>query len=125
MSRLYSDEKWRSDWWVVAVSFIYGDLPDDGGLFVAELMGTGRKQGHVMSLGGGVVGMAMKVRAESSASAVASAEAWMLNSTSRSSGTWRIASSLAFRLGGQPDPAGFLKDRVIPQILEKWAEEAG
>ncbi len=78
MSRLYSDATWRSDWWVVALSFVYSDLPDDGGLFVSQLMETGRDQGHVMSLGGGVVGMVMRVRAESSASAVTAAEAWML-----------------------------------------------
>jgi hypothetical protein len=124
MSRLYSDANWRSDWWVAAVSFVYSDLPDDGGLFMAELMGSGRDQGHVMSLGGGVVGMAMRVRAESSASAVSAAETWMRNNTASSRGIWRVASSLAFRLGGQADPAGFLSDRVIPQIFEGWAQEA-
>jgi hypothetical protein len=123
MSRLYSDAKWRSDWWVAAVSFVYRDLPDDGGSFMAQLMGTGRDQGHVMSLGGGVVGMAMRVRAKSSATAVSAAEAWMRDNTSSSAGVWRVASSLAFRLGGQADPASFLTDRVLPGIFEKWAEE--
>ena len=97
--------------------------PDDGGLFFSQLTETGRDQGHVMSLGGGVVGMAMRVRAESAAIAVTTAEAWMLDNTSESPGTWRIASSIAFRLGGEPDPARFLSDRVIPRLFEKWADE--
>jgi hypothetical protein len=119
----YGDTNWRADWWIAAVAFVYSDLPDDGGAFITKLMETGRDEGYVMSLMGGVVGMAMPVRAVSAASAITAAEAWMLNEVSVSTATWKVGFGTAYRMGGQPDPCGLMKDPVIQQMFGEWARE--